>query len=250
MTDLSINQILGIVELAGRQEMNHLFLIGIVAVFTAAATVAGAYGIYLLYRNGRRSGHSVLSSLFFAAYALCVAFAGNDSNKPTPTPEATIVFDTSLYDDGSVATNDCPTIRWTYDPWIANDVLHIEARPKGSTNETDWIQYYVGRVTDASWTGYIPACTGMTICVWSEYVQPSPVSTNGVYHLEYLSVPLDYVQDAGDLRMWDLLRTPIYDADEKRLMSPPSLTEPLVIEIPNELLNSFLNNEPENQDEN
>jgi len=40
------------------------------------------------------------------------------------------------------------------------------------------------------------------------------------------------------------------DADEKRLMSPPYLPSPLVIEIPDESINSFLNTESENQDEN
>jgi len=244
MTNLSIDQVLEIVEWSGRQEINHLFLFGMIAVLTAAATVAGAYGIYLLYRNSRRYGASFMSSLFFVAYALVIAYAGNDSNKPTPS--ATIVFDTSLYNNGSVATNDYPTICWTYDQLIANDVLHIDARPKGSTNATDWIQYYEGHVIDASWTGYMPSCTGMTIYVWSEYVQPSPVSTNGVYHLEYLSVPLDYVQESEDLRMWELLRTPIYDLDENRLMSPPSLPDPIVIDIPQDLINNLLNTEPEN----
>jgi len=194
----------------------------------------------------RKRGSSRFASLVFAMISLCLARA-NDSNKPMPVPSATITWDVSLHDFGSVATNDYPRIGWTYDQWIANDVLHIDARPKGSTNAADWVSYYVGRVTDTFWTGYMPGCTGMTIYVWSEYVEPPPVTTNGVYHIDYLSVPLDYVQETEDLRMWDLLRTPIYDADEKRLMSPPSLPEPLVIEIPQYLINSFLNNEPENE---
>jgi len=216
------------------------------AFFLIAAVAFTLLTVLMVFGSFKRSGGSVLASIVFAMLSLSLARA-NDSNKPTPVPSATITWDVSLHDFGSVATNDYPRIGWTYDQWIANDVLHIDARPKGSTNESDWVSYYVGRVSDTFWTGYMPGCTGMTIYVWSEYVAPPPVTTNGVYHLDYLSVPLDYVQETEDLRMWDLLRTPIYDAEEKRLMSPPSLPEPLVIEIPQDLINSFLNNEPENE---
>ena len=248
MNSITLVEALGIVGQCGRQEMSQAFNLAAIAFFTLLATVAGCYGIYCLFRSIRAAGSSSLASVIFAAYALCIARAGNDSNKPPKIPKADIIFDTFLSDNGSVATNDYPTIRWRYDAMAANDYLHIDARPKGSTNETDWLGYYVGRVTDGSWHGHMPGCTGMTIHVWSEYVQPSPVSTNGVYHLDYLSVPLDCVQDT--LRTWCLLRTPIFDAEEKRLMAPPSLPEPLAVEIPHDLINGILNNEQENQDEN
>lgn len=247
MTDLPIDRALEIVEWSGRQETGHLLLVGIVAVLAAAATVAGAYGICLLYRKIRRSGESVLSSLLFAAYALCAAYAGSDSNKPPDVPSARIVFDAGLYDDGSVATNDHPTIRWRYDPWLADDVLHVDARPKGSTNDADWIGYHVGRVSDASWTGHMPACTGMAIHVWSEYVPPSPVTTNGVYHIDYLAPPLDCEPGPAGRRAWVPLRTPVYDASERRLMSPPALPRPLAAGV-DALDNGH--NEKENRDEN
>lgn len=248
MTDLTINQILEIVERSGRQEMCGLLVAAAIAVCTALATVAGVWVIALLYRNIRKAGASVPSSLFLAAYALCVAYAGSDSNKPPDVTSARIVFDASLYDDGSVATNDYPTIRWRYDPWIAADVLHIDARPKGSTNDADWIGYYVGRVADASWTGYMPACTGMAIHVWSEYVPPSPVTTNGVYHLDYLAHPLDRAPEPEGRRTWSLLRTPVYDASERRLMSPPALPRPLAADI--DVLDNGHHNKKENKDEN
>ena len=197
MSSITLVEALGIVEQCGRQEMSQAFTLAAIAFFTLAATAAGCYGIYRLCRSIRAAGSSSLASVIFAAYALCIARAGNDSNKPPKIPKADIIFDTFLADNGSVATNDYPTIRWRYDAMAANDYLHIDARPKGSTNETDWLGYYVGRVTDGSWHGHMPGCTGMTIHVWSEYVQPSPVSTNGVYHLDYLSVPLDRAQETG-----------------------------------------------------
>jgi len=236
-----IEQMLLVAQLEQEECQKAFFLVAGFA-FTVVVLIA-AFGSF------RKRGASGFASLVFAVIALGLARA-NDSNKPTPVPSATIVWDVSLHDFGSVATNDYPRIGWTYDQWIGGDVLHIDARPKGSTNEADWVSYYVGRVSDTFWTGYMPGCTGMTIYVWSEYVEPPPVTTNGVYHLEYLAEPLDREQGDGDFRMWDLLRTPIYDADEKRLMSPPSLPSPLVIEIPDESINSFLNTESENQDEN
>lgn len=247
MTDLTLNQALEIVEWSGRQEMCGILVAAAIAAFTAMATVAGAWGIALLYRNSRKAGDSVLPSLLFAAYALCVAYAGSDSNKPPDVPSARIAFDAGLYDDGSVATNDYPTIRWRYDPWIAADVLHIDARPKGSTNDADWIGYHVGRVSDASWTGHMPACTGMAIHVWSEYVPPSPVTTNGVYHLDYLAPPLDCGPGPAGRRAWVPLRTPVYDAAERRLMSPPALPRPLAAGI--DVLDNG-HHEKENRDEN
>lgn len=248
MTDcLTLGEALEVVAWAGRQEMRQALLAAAMAAFAALATVAAVWGIALLYRSSRKAGASALPSLLFAAYALCIAYAGSDSNKPASAPSARIVFDVSLYDDGSVATNDYPTIRWRHDPWIADDVLHIDARPKGSTNDADWIGFYVGRVADLSWAGHMPACTGMTIHVWSEYVQPSPVTTNGVYLLDYLASPLDRAPEQESRRTWSLLRTPVYDAEERRLLSPPSLPSPLAADV------DVLDNEPngkEIEDEN
>jgi len=216
------------------------------AFFVIAAVAFTLLTVMMVFGSFRKRGGSVLASAALAVASVHMSRA-NDSNKPTPVPSATILWDVSLHDFGSVATNDYPQIGWTYDQWIAGDVLHIQARPKGSTNDADWVTYYVGRVSDTFWNGHMPGCTGMTIYVWSEYVQPPTVTTNGVYHLDYLAEPLDCVPPTCDLRSWDLLRTPIYDAEEKRLMSPPSLPDPLVIEIPDELINSFLNNEQDDE---
>lgn len=256
MTNITIVEALWLVDQGGRQEMSQILILATIAFFTLAATAAGCYGIFCLYRSLRAAGASFLASVFFVAYALGIARAGNDSNKPQEVPKADIFFDTFLADHGSVATNDYPIIRWRYDPMAANDYLHIEARPKGSTNETDWLGYYVGRVTDGSWHGYMPGCTGMVIHVWSEYVPPPSEYTNGVFHLDNLSIPLDYIPATDDFRKWNLLRTPIFDAVDRRLMSPPSLPPQIEIpmapkiEIPKELINRFLNDEgKENHDE-
>lgn len=195
---------------------------------------------WMVYKRYRRAGGSALAAVGFCAYALLTAWAGNDGNKPPRVPSATIMFDTGLYDQGSVATNDHPVIAWRFDPWLSADTVHIAARPKGSTNELDWIYYHTGPVADTIWSGFIPACTGMVIWVWSEYIPPAPESTNGVYHLDYLAEPLDYHPVDETVRQWQLLRTPIIDAADGRYMSPPIIPEPLIIDFLNQS-----NQEPE-----
>ena len=200
------------------------------------------HSAWMAYKRQRRDGVSALTAVAFIAYAMLVAWAAHYSNKPARVPSATIVFDAGLYDQGSVATNDHPVIAWRFDPWLYADTVHISARPKGSTNELDWIDYHSGPVSDTIWRGFIPACTGMVIWVWSEYIPPAPESTNGVYHLDYLTEPLDYNPVDETVRQWQLLRTPIIDAADGRYMSPPIIPEPLIIDFINQSQN---NQEPE-----
>lgn len=187
--------------------------------------------VWMIYKRQRRAGGSALAAVAFGAYSMLVGWAGNDGNKPEPTPSATLRFDVGLYDQGSVATNDHPVIAWRFDPWLSADTVHIAARPKGSTNELDWIYYHTGSVSDTIWRGYIPACTGMVIWVWSEYIPPTPQSTNGVYRLDYLAESLDYLPVDERVRQWQLLRTRIIDAADGRYMSPPIIPEPLIIDF-------------------
>ena len=216
-------------------EIRAMLLWSAVGVFAALGAFLLIRAVWWAYRDHRKAGGTALAAVLFGAYALLMAHAGNEgSNKPTPTPSATIRFDRGLYNLGSVATNDHPVIAWSFDPWLSSDTIHIEARPKGSTNELDWIEYHTGPVADTIWRGFIPACTGMVIWVWSEYIPPTPESTNGVYHLDYLAEPLDYYSANEDVRQWHLLRTPIIDAADGRYMSPPIIPEPLIIDFLNQ----------------
>ena len=220
-------------------EITALLVWSAVGMFAFLGAFILVRAVWMIYKRHRRAGGSALVAATFAGYALMIAWAAG--NKPKPTPSATLKFDVGLYDQGSVATNDHPVIAWAFDPWIASDTVHISARPKGSTNELDWIDYHSGPVTDTIWRGFIPACTGMVIWVWSEYVPPAPEHTNGVYHLEYMAEPMDW-EPVDDVRKWNLLRTPIIDAADGRWMSPPIIPEPLIIDFINQSQN---NQEPE-----
>lgn len=236
-----------------RGDLVRAFALFSVAIGSAVALAMGACGVCALFRSRRAAGASILSSLFFAGWAVCVGAGSNDGNKPPPIPTATLVFDAYLRDAGSVATNDHPVIRWSYAPVVAADVVHIDARPKGSAEPGDWMRYHSGPVTDGVWSGHMPGCTGMVVHVWCEYVPPPSVTTNGVYHLHHLSPPLDYIPLTDDLRKWVLLRTPVCDGP--RRMSPPELTAPpdahgpLAVEIPQDLVDDFLNAQETDDDE-
>ena len=211
--------------------ITELLVWSAVGMFSFLVAFLLVRAVWMIYKRHRRAGGSALAAVAFGAYALMVAWAGNDGNKPKPTPSATLRFDVGLYDQWSIATNDYPVIAWRFDPWLAEDTVHIAARPKGSTNELDWTYYHTGPVADTIWRGFMPACTGMVIWVWSEYVPPAPVHTNGVYHLEYMAEPMDWKPANEDVRQWQLLRTPIIDAADGRWMSPPIIPEPLVIDF-------------------
>lgn len=223
-----------------QREITALLLWSVVGVFAFLGAFLLARSVWMIYKRHRREGGSVRVAVAFIAFSLMVAWAGNDGNKPKPIPSATLRFDVGLYDQGSVATNDHPVIAWGFDPWLSADTVHISARPKGSTNELDWIDYHTGPVSDTIWRGFIPACTGMVIWVWSEYIPPPPQSTNGVYHLDYLATPLDYSPVDEGVRQWQLLRTYIIDAADGRYMSPPIIPKPIIIDFLNQS-----NQEPE-----
>ncbi len=89
--------------------------------------------------------------------------------------------------NASYATNDTVHVEWYYNPdliGIENDFVYIAYRPMSSTNSTDWTR------VDQVWPIYarvaefeLANATNHDYYVWTEYVPPSPVVTNGVYHL-------------------------------------------------------------------
>ena len=55
------------------------------------------HSAWMVYKRHRRAGGSALAAVTFCAYALLIAWAGNDGNKPTYVPSAMVIFDTGLY---------------------------------------------------------------------------------------------------------------------------------------------------------
>ncbi len=87
----------------------------------------------------------------------------------------------------SYTTNDTVHVEWLYNPdlvGIENDSVFIAYRPNESTNSADWVRH------DQTWPVYarvaeftLADATNYSFYVWTEYIPPSPVVTNGVYHV-------------------------------------------------------------------
>lgn len=229
----TLYQQLQVVEACFRHELFRACALAAGAGFAALGLALAAHVAARLWRRHARCGGDALSAVLFCAYAAAVGWAASDSNKPAPVPRATLVFDRGLRDDGSVATNDWPSIRWGYDAYLANDTVHVEARPKGSTNDLDWLEYHRGPVAATAWSGHMPGCTGMVVHVWSEYVEPPSVRTNGVFRLDGVDAPLDWTPASPDVRLYVPIRAPVLDAAGGRRMSPPALPDPLTVEVLN-----------------
>ena len=222
-----------------------------VLVWCAATLIAGL-AIHALvsaaiaaWREERAKGASYSALAFFVVMAVATIYCA--ATKPPPTPSATLRFDRGLHDNGSVATNDHPVIRGTVDPLYTLDALHIDYRPKASTNALDYVRAYDGRTTDliAGISVFIPDCTDKLIWIWSEYIEPPPEHTNGEYRLDYVTRPLDGPVDPESPE-FIMLRTPLIDSETGRKLSPPELPPP--IEFTDEEIRRLLNDN--NQEDN
>ena len=195
--------------------MNLLTAISLLYLAMVAIVLASAIAL----KRARRS-----RIVAVAAFLLGSVLAALHADKPTPVPSGTIRLDDGLRDNGSVATNDTVFIRGTYDQLMANDTLHIDYRDKGSTNVTDWVRGYDGGVSDlsAGFTVNIPDATNKVIYVWSEFIPPAPVHTNGEYRVTYVG---SVTNSPPETPRYVLARTPVKTSEGVQL-SPPELPEP------------------------
>lgn len=90
-----------------------------------------------------------------------------------------IRWDTGLRDNGSEVTNDTVRIRWTYQGIPAASSVFIDYRLAGSTNE--WGNLGEGVASALGWDGTLEDATNYEYWVYSTYVPPVPVHTNGVW---------------------------------------------------------------------
>ena len=91
----------------------------------------------------------------------------------------TIRWDTGLHDNGSVITNDSVEIRWTYSGIPSSSSVYVDNRLSGTTNE--WENLGVVTAADGYYMTMVPNATNYDYWVYSTYVPPVPVHTNGVW---------------------------------------------------------------------
>lgn len=176
--------------------------------------------------RARRSGADAV-----VVFLLGAIIATLHADKPPEIPSATFRWDEGLRNNGSVATNDTVFIRGTYDPLMAGDTLHVDYRDRSIVDTPEgWARAYDGVVSDLAngFTVTIPDATNMVIWVWSEYIEPAPVHTNGEYRITYVG---NVTNQPPQSPRYVLPRTPIKAAGDGAVvwevnLSPPELPEP------------------------
>lgn len=229
MTNVTIFDQLRIVAEMGHRETTTALGLAVCSIMLIVSLALLIRFVWKLAKSHAKESGTAVAAILFALYGAAIGAGSNDSAKPEKIPSATIIFDRGLYDQGSVATNNWPEIRWKFDTWLRNDTAHISVCRKGE-EETGWYDVWAGPVTATAWSGYVDDCTNMVIHIWSEYIPPPAEHTNGVYHLEYVTTPMDWDKPFPE---WLLPRCQIIDANDRRLMSPPIIPEPLIIDFLN-----------------
>ena len=139
-----------------------------VAVLAVIGMVSAAYALRGTVRKVIRFlGGSCAVSL---AFVVCLVFYGGSKH---------IRFDTGLTDNGSMITNGTVHVAWRYSGIPSGSSLYIDYRLDGSTNE--WENLAETTVAALEWNGTLPDATNYEYYVYTTYIPPTPVHTNGVW---------------------------------------------------------------------
>ena len=144
--------------------------------FIMSAGVAALVIVGLLFLTWHLRGVPNALRRFFGLHSLaamlavvCVWYGGGKS----------FSFDTGLRDNGSYATNDTVHVAWTYTGIPSASTIYIAYRESGTTNRWDDLGETVASAL--SWDAAVQNATNYDYLVYSTYVPPSPVHTNGVW---------------------------------------------------------------------
>ena len=88
-------------------------------------------------------------------------------------------WDDGLRDNGTLITNDTVSVRWTYSGIPGASSVFIDYREAGTTN--NWLNLAETLANAQEWTGTLANATNYDYWVYSTYVPPVPVHTNGVW---------------------------------------------------------------------
>lgn len=112
-------------------------------------------------------GLQALASLLVVA---CIFYGGGKSS---------FSFDTGLRNNGSYSTNDTVHVAWTYIGIPSASSVYIAYRETNTTNA--WEDLGETVASALSWDGTVQNATNYDYLVYTTYVPPSPVHTNGVW---------------------------------------------------------------------
>lgn len=150
-----------------------------VSLIVCLATLAAIALGYMLYAIGdglarlrRLFGSSKVQGLLALAAIVGATMYGGSKG-------VFVRWDDGLRDNGTEITNDTVTVRWTYQGIPGASSVFIDYREAGSTNE--WGNLGEALASALSWAGTLANATNYEYWVYSTYIPPTPVHTNGVW---------------------------------------------------------------------
>ncbi len=136
----------------------------------------------------------------YAAFLLTAGVACWAAQKryPVQFPQG-VAGEVYLFDAGSYVESNLVHVAWTRAPFVpASALLYVDYRPRGSTNDAEWVNHFAGTFGEyASPLDFpIENATNWTWCAYTDWTPPPAVVTNGVWHA-YWGVPTN--QPTGTL---------------------------------------------------
>jgi len=158
-------------------EYQRLLMAGCLWALAALLPLYGLVKAWPLLReawNDAMKGRSLLTKLFAVVF-LSVSFHLG-ATKPS---QVSVRWDDGLRDNGTLITNDTVEVRWTYSGIPGASSVFIDYREAGTTN--DWLNLAETLASAQEWTGTLANATNYDYWVYTTYVPPVPVHTNGVW---------------------------------------------------------------------
>ncbi len=153
-------------------EIAHIYQTAVMATCLCILAGMGAYfAARLTHRAAKKIVAGLGGSLFVSvAFVVGAVFYGGSKS---------IRWDTGLRDNGTEITNDTVRVRWTYQGIPGASSVFVDYREAGSTNE--WLNLGETIASEQEWIGTLANATNYDYWIYSTYVPPVPVHTNGVW---------------------------------------------------------------------
>lgn len=190
--ELDLIQTLRIVDACAVSEWQKILAwVCLAALAAIVVGVAICYAVRKLDRLRRRDKGLALVAV--VGISVSVLYGGIGSGWGF-----TFIPETGIYDAGSFVDTETSTIYaiWNYEPYVASYKFKWFFKFKYGGEESDPIQLPDANVSDGSAVCQIPVPEGMelesfTVTCYTEYVKPTHVVTNGVYHLDGVMRSID-----------------------------------------------------------
>lgn len=190
--ELDLIHTLRIVDACAASEWQKILAwVCLAAMAAIVVGVAICYAARKLDRIRRRD--KVLASVAVVGIAVSVLYGGIGSGWGF-----TFIPETGIYDAGSFFDTETRTIYaiWNYEPYVASYKFKWFFKFKYGGEESDPIQLQDANVSDGHAVCPLPVPEGMeidafTVTCYTEYVKPTHVVTNGVYHLDGVMRSID-----------------------------------------------------------